>query len=392
MKHTFYLAYPKAEQSPIMIAIRDKSKRITISLGVNVSPRFWDKESQRAMKGSEDFKFINDKILQAERAIERAKNYGKLDDLSLAEVANLYRKEMGLEVKETKVNNELFIPFYRMWAHTSFGKHTAYRYNKHRFRKFEEIFGKANPTFQEVDYNLYVKYLTELQKQNYKPNMQGSFIKDLKAAMNEAYKRGLHTSTAFKRFEKPSEQVTTVYLTEEELKRIRDVELIGELDKVRDMFLLESYTGLRYIDCRRLTIEDADKEFITKVQQKTLNNVCIPVHPVVKKILKKHNGAPTISQQKTNLFIKTICAQVGIDDDVEVIENGKIIIKKKWQMVSSHTGRRSAATNLLLNNASIHEISRFLGHSSVSQTQIYLRLTSEENAKILAKNKFFTEE
>lgn len=390
MKHTFYLAYPNADQSPVMLAIRDKGKRVTISIGITVNPTDWDKEEQRVIKGAKDYRFANDKLLESERAVERAMNYGKLDKLSLPEVANLYRKEMGMEQKEVKTNDKLFVPFYRTWAHTSFGRHKVTRANALRFKIFEKFIGKAEPTFDEIDYNLYVRFLTELQKK-YKPNMQGSVIKDLKAAMNEAYKRGLHTNIAFKRFAKPSEQVTTVYLTNEEVDKIYNAELSGGMEQARDIFILGCYTGLRFSDYSRLTAENADQEFITKIQQKTLNEVCIPVHPRVKKILKKWNGAPKITQQKTNMYIKSICAQLGINEEVEVTDNGKIDHKKKWEMVSTHTARRTAATNLLLSGATIHEVMHFLGHSSVTQTQTYLRITSKENAKILAKNKFFTE-
>lgn len=391
MKHTFYLAYPNAEQSPIMIAIRDKSKRTTISLGVSINPQYWDKDLQRAIKRANDYRFINDTILKAESAVERAKSYGKLDGLSLPEVANLFRKEMGMEQKEVKTNENLFMPFYRVWAHTSFGKHIARRANAYRFRKFEEFIGKANPTFNEVDYNLYIRYLTHLQKEGYKPNMQGSFIKDIKAAMNEAYKRGMHTNVAYQRFEKPSEQVTTIYLTTEEVDKIYKAELSGGLELARDIFILGCYTGLRFSDYSRLTSEDADKDFIDKLQQKTKGDICIPVHPRVKTILKKWDGAPKISQAKTNLYIKSICAQLGINDIVEVTDNGNIVKKHKWEMVSTHTARRTAATNLLLSGATIYEVSRFLGHSSVSQTETYLRITNKQNAELLAKNKFFSE-
>jgi integrase len=392
MKYTFYLAYPNAEQTPIMLALREGTKRITISLGVKINPEYWDKEDQRAKKGSVDYRYINEKILEAEKAAERALNYGKLDNLSLQDVANIYRKEVGLEVKEEKSKAELFMPFYRMWAHTSFGKHIARRANAYRFRVFEKFLGKAEPTFDEIDYNLYIRFLTELQEKGYKPNMQGSFIKDIKAAMNEAYKRGLHTHIAYQRFEKPSEQVTTIYLTQEEVDKIYNPELSGGLEMARDIFILGCYTGLRFSDYSRLTVEDAEGEFITKIQQKTLNEVCIPVHPRVRAVLKKWNGAPNITQQKTNLYIKSICAQVGMIDDIEVTDNGEITHKKKWEMVSTHTARRTAATNLLLSGATIYEVMRFLGHTSVTQTETYLRITSKENAKILAKNKFFSGE
>lgn len=390
MKYSFYLAYPKEVNSLIMVALRDKSKRITFSLGITIPTQFWNKDQQRVI-GSKDARFLNEKIITAKNAIERAIKYSELDNLSIEEVANIYRKEMGLEIKEIK-NKNLFLPFYHMWAHTSFGKHHATRATVYHYRVFKEFLGKLEPTFDDINYNLYVKFISYLQAKDYKLNMQGTFIKDIKAAMNEAYKRELHNNRAYQNFEKPSEQVTTVALTMDEVDLIYNAELTDGFDMARDLFIIGCYTGMRFSDYSRLTKEDADKEFITKIQQKTKGDICIPIHPRVRTILKKWGGSPNISQQKVNVYIKSICAQLGINELIEVRENGVIKQKPKWGMISTHTARRTAATNLLLSGASIYEVQKFLGHSAAKQTEIYLRISAQESARMIAKNKFFSEE
>lgn len=391
MKHTFYLAYPKAENSPIILSLREKNSRITISTGISINPKDWDNESQRVKPRAKDARLHNAKLAESERAIKRAIAYGELDKLSIEEIANAYRREMGLEVKEIK-RKDLFIPFFSMWATTSFGKHKATRQTLYHFKTFAEFAKKKELGFDDINYNLYIQYLSWLQKQGYKTNMQGLFIKSLKAAMNEAYKRELHNNRAYQRFEKPSEQVTTVALTKEEVDLIYNAELSGSLEVARDLFIIGCYTGMRFSDYSRLTAEDADKEYITKIQQKTKSEVCVPVHPRVKAILTKWGGSPQISQQKLNLYIKTICAQVGINSLIEVQEDGKIVQKQKWEMVSTHTARRTAATNLLLSGASIYEVQKFLGHNAVRQTETYLRISARESARMIANNKFFSEE
>lgn len=392
MKYTFYLAYPKAEKSPVMLAIRDKSQRVTISLGVTIPVDAWDKESQRAIF-CEDRKYINEIIDKADRAINKIFAYAVKSKMSLSEIANLYRRMMGLEEKDEKGRVEKsFMSFYQMWAQTSFANHKASRQTLYHFRVFQKFIGKADVSYDDITYNLYLKFLDYLNKQNYKTNMQGTFIRSLKAAMNEAHKRGYHNNLAYTQFVKPVEKVTTVSLTMDEVNRLYKAELSGAMEQARDLFILGCYTGLRFSDCTRLTKEEGNKDIITKIQQKTKEEVNIPVHPRVREILNKWNGAPTLSVQKINTHIKTICASVGINDTIEVRDGNKISYKKKWEMVSSHTARRTAATNLLLSGATIYEVSRFLGHTSVSQTQVYLRITSRENANNLAKNKFFTEE
>lgn len=389
MKYSFYLAYPNAEKSPVMLAIRDKTKRITISVGVTTPVKNWDNEIKRC-SGCTDWKLINESINKAENAIKRAFAFAVNTDMTINEVANIYRKLMGIEEKsENETKEKSFMSFFQMWAQTSFANHKASRQTLYHFRTFQRFIGKADVKYDDVDYNLYLRYLDYLDKEGYKPNMQGSFIRSLKAAMNEAYKRGLHDNLAYTRFVKPVEKVTTVYLTMEELDRLYKAKLSGSMAAARDLFLLGCYTGLRFSDCSRLTREEADKDIITKVQQKTKEEVNIPMHPRVREILKNWNGAPELSVQKLNTMIKAICASIGIDETIEVKEGRSIAYKKKWEMVSSHTARRTAATNLLLSGATIYEVSRFLGHTNVSQTQTYLRITSKENAKTLANNPFF---
>lgn len=389
MKYSFYLAYPNAEKSPVMLAIRDKTKRVTISLGVTTPVENWDNDLKRC-SGCQDWKLINESISKAESAIKKALAFAVNTDMTINEVANTYRKLMGIEEKsENELKEKSFMRFFQMWSQTSFANHKASRQTLYHFRTFQRFIGKADVRFDDVDYNLYLKYLDYLDNEGYKPNMQGTFIRSLKAAMNEAYKRGLHDNLAYTRFVKPVEKVTTVYLTMEELDRLYKAELSGSMEAARDLFLLGCYTGLRFSDCSRLTREEADKDIITKVQQKTKEEVNIPMHPRVREILKKWNGAPELSVQKLNTMIKAICASIGIDETIEVKEGRSIAYKKKWEMVSSHTARRTAATNLLLSGATIYEVSRFLGHTNVSQTQTYLRITSKENAKTLANNPFF---
>lgn len=393
MKYSFYLAYPKAEISPVMLVIRHRFDKVAISLGISVNPNAWDKELSRVTTKVNDAKFINLKIAESEKAIKKAFTYGEFENLSIDEVANIYRKEMGLEQKEIKHRAELFIPFFEMWATTSFGKHNATRQTLYQFNVFREFVGKKiQPTFDDINYNMYIKYVTYLQKKGYKPNMIGTFIKALKAAMSEGYKRGMHTNIAFQNFEKPSEQATTVALTKEEVDKIYAVKLTGAVEKARDLFIIGCYTGMRFSDYNHLLAEDADKDFIVKIQQKTKNEVCIPIHPRVKAILKKWGGSPRIGQQKVNLFIKSVCCQVGINSLVDVKENGVIVQKQKHELVSTHTARRTAATNLLLSGATIHEVQKFLGHNSVKQTEIYLRISAQETARRIAENKFFSEE
>ena len=90
------------------------------------------------------------------------------------------------------------------------------------------------------------------------------------------------------------------------------------LDRVRDLFLVGCYTGLRFSDFSRLTPKNIADGFIEIKQSKTGGNVVIPVHSVIKRIIIKYSGLPpTISNQKFNTFLKDVCKTVPSLQNVE---------------------------------------------------------------------------
>lgn len=221
----------------------------------------------------------------------------------------------------------------------------------------------------------------------YRTNTIGTHIRDLKAVLNLAYKLGLHRNDGFRQFAKPSEEVDNVYLTEDEVKRIAEAHLSAPLAKARDLFLLGCYTAMRYSDCSELTIADVEGKFIHKRQEKTNGEVIIPIHPRVREIINRYGGAPKLALQNLNERIKEVCKIAGICEKVYKERR----YYEKWQLVSSHTARRTGATLLYLQGVPTHSIMMITGHKSESSFKKYIKVTLQENAEILSKIKFFNE-
>jgi integrase len=129
--------------------------------------------------------------------------------------------------------------------------------------------------------------------------------------------------------------------------------------------------------------------FIDIKQQKTDKNVSIPLVPIIKEILKKRNGnfPKTISDQRYNDYIKDVCRMAQINEKIEgkvatVTEIGirkKAGIYKKWQLITSHVGRRSFATNFYgkLPTSYIKDIT---GHGTEAMLLKYIGKTSKDTA------------
>ena len=160
---------------------------------------------------------------------------------------------------------------------------------------------------EEVNQDFYNSLVSYLYSQGYKQNTVGKHIKNVKAAIN-ALPLAQRAKCEFVERNKCvtlAEDVDNIYLNEEELHRIADVELKSpHLDKVRDQFLLMAWTGCRYSDLHKLDKKHltSDLKYFKIVQQKTGTKVTIPVLPETRRILEKYNYIvpKEITNQKFN--------------------------------------------------------------------------------------------
>jgi integrase len=190
-----------------------------------------------------------------------------------------------------------------------------------------------------------------------------------------------------------SEESDTIYLNEDELQKLKDTDLSESpfLDRVRDWFLLLAWTGCRFSDLEKVTKTDIKNNFITFRQQKTNNKVTIPLHPVVIEVLEKYNNdlPAEISNQKFNEYIKIVCqkAELFSPETTTRTVGGKLVTEKfaKWELVTSHTGRRSFCTNMYKRGLPSLMIMSVSGHTTEKAFLGYIKVTQEEHAEMMAK-------
>lgn len=257
---------------------------------------------------------------------------------------------------------------------------------------------KHHYTFDEIDKGFYDSYVGYMVEHGKMPNSIGERIKNLKALMQRSYEEGLHSNLAFRSFVKPEEEVDNVYLTEDELEQLYSYEFTGAnemLDKYRDLFLVGCFTGLRWEDYKSIKKDDfttspKGNPVLVVRAAKTGIRVVIPfIWKHLQDILEKYDyNLPKVSEQKFNKYIKMACLSAGINAPV-VITSGKY--KKdepyeKWELVSSHTARRSACTNMFLRGIPTIAIMKISGHKKESTFMKYIKVSAEENADYIAEN------
>jgi site-specific recombinase XerD len=243
----------------------------------------------------------------------------------------------------------------------------------------------------------YVHYL--MMEKKYKVNTIGSyqkylivFLKECKVAKVWKDDDGLLDIAKVM-----TENPIDIYLNKTDIAKIEKLDLSENqrLDKVRDLFLIGLNTGFRVSDWWQVkpeNIKRTDKKnaYIEIIQTKTKQTATTPLRPVVSDILSKYdNQLPIITEQKINEYLKELCQMAGINEKVKTtstIEGSQQTeFFEKWEQVTTHTARRSFATNLFRDGVSASIIMKATGHSTEKNFKKYLKLDNSEFMDLLAE-------
>jgi len=191
-----------------------------------------------------------------------------------------------------------------------------------------------------------------------------------------------------------------IYLTEDEIQAIMDIKHFPTktFEVVRDLFVIGCNTGLRFEDYSILKAASVKGGYLT-IDPKKLENkyyittkLVIPVFPMFEEILKKYpNGFPkSPCNQVFNKTLKKIAKQIpSLNQDYEkkIIRCHKVERKplKKWQMVVSHTCRRSFVTNMYLMGVPVLTIMAISGHRTEENFMKYVKADNQRHAEIMKK-------
>jgi site-specific recombinase XerD len=262
---------------------------------------------------------------------------------------------------------------------------------KNKLVAFARFKGKQDIRFDDVTIPLYLEFIRWLRGTGVGEHAVATNVKHLKKFMNLGFDLGLHSSEVqrqkgFKSL-KP-ETARKIYLTPEEIENFRKVDLSDQphLRQEQDRFLISYYFVLRYADSvlidRKNFVEQNGRTYYRNTSSKTRVTGFIPVKPLVKDILERidYQVAKT-SNQKSNDKVKLIAARAEINDDVDGAP--------KWSLVTTHTARRSAATNLWLAGMPLPEIMQLGGWRTEHQMKKYLVSSGIELAKVSAEHEFF---
>lgn len=291
--------------------------------------------------------------------------FNEIHQFAISDRCKVLKDVKGWKSKE---NKQLLIPFIESEMKLRDMEYNTLKAHVTLVNKLNDF--KNIKTFADLTYTNIVafdKYMRDKKIGNISINKNHSlFNMYIKIAINKE----LIQKSPYDLFTPPKgKNNDPVFLTIEEVERIKNLSGLNEkLERTRDLFVFQCYTGMAYVDMQSFSKNDIqilnDQEIIRSSRTKTDESFILLFLPDAKKISEKYDyNLPKISNQKYNDYLKLLIAHPEVN------------INKK---VTSHTARHTFATYLLNKGISLETVSKTLGHSSIKQTQLYARILSKK--------------
>ena len=330
---------------------------------------------------------------------------------SPAEVKEAFNNRHGqnekTELSSTDMSNvpsnfyEAFDDFVRVcgrqndWTHSTFEKFAVVKNHLKNFRS--EL---SFDFFDEEGLTEYVQFLREVREM--RNSTIGKQLSFLKWFLRWSFKQGMHSNNAYDTFKPKLKdmQKKIIFLTWEELNRLREFKIPPTkqaLERVRDVFLFQCFTGLRYSDVFNLRRSDIKGDHIEVTTVKTSDSLVIELNKHSKAILEKYQDVvfehdkalPVITNHKMNEYLKELAELAGINEPIrQTYYKGNERIDEvtpKYALLGTHTGRRTFICNALALGIPPQVVMKWTGHSDYKAMKPYIDIADDIKANAMSK-------
>lgn len=348
----------RKKEGIVEVRITHNRKQCYISTGIKVLPSQWKKNAVINRTDSAQLnQYISSLLMDIQQVICDMSKSGYID------ISLISRRLQGKE----RIS---LLEFCHQRA--KIRKYGKKKDSQERYNRFLRLFTKWGriKTFEDITESNIIKYDRYLDSQKLKPYSKwNNYHRFLNSFIIDAIKEGLMTRNPYNWLNIDRTQDTSIkrYLTPEEFHKVKTVSLpTASLERVRDLFVFQTYTCLSYSDLRNFDVKYIQNikgmSVYTGDRRKTGISFTIPLLPDALRILEKHNGKlPVISNVKYNEYLKVVAQASGID-----------------KPISTHWARHTGATLLLNEGIDMRIVSKICGHSSTRITeQVYAKLLDE---------------
>lgn len=396
MTVNYYLDKPKADtETAIYLFARLGKQTIKVKTGDYIHPSYWNVKPNRQrnhVKGTYT------------GGVELNYELGKLRN----KVSSAFKKRMDenpafrfvdfkedilalLHPAEPKVE-KAFLEYFDEYIEVNSIQRTVSTLRKYRgiYNHLVNFSEKKNYplTFEGINMRFYDELSSYLISDlKHTENTVWKTFATLKAFMAWAMERDLHHNLTYKKFKVQQRDVEITTLTEDELDMLYEYDLSKHprLARVRDVFCFACFTGQRYSDLALLKHSDIKDNKWHLRQQKTDSINRVPLSPRAMAILERYSEytypLPVPSNQKMNDYLKELCKEVGLDEPTTITlkRGGKREEETvpKYELISTHTGRRTFITLALEGNMRAEMVMSITGHKDYQSFKKYIKITDK---------------
>ena len=375
----FYLKKQKKYRSgpaPIYLRITVDGQRSEVTANREWEPEKWNSHAGRAVGTKENIKSLNAYLdnLHADAYEAHRYLYEKITAESIKNklLGKAEKAYMLIEIFKDH-NNKVESLVGKEFAPLTYKRYQISLQHTQAFLQYK--YGVKDIDIEKIDpafISEYDFYLRSIRKCNNNSTLK--YIKNFGKIVRICLSNGWIVRNPFLNYKGRIKPVNRIFLTEEELQILAGKQFkIDRLSQVRDVFLFCCFTGLAYVDVKKLKASEISKGvdgelWIVTNRQKTNTRSAIPLLPSAARLIQKYANHPLCinkdvplpvpSNQKMNGYLKEIADLCGID-----------------KSFTSHIARHTFATTVTLSNGvPIETVSKMLGHSSIRQTQHYAKI------------------
>ncbi|KKL27074.1 hypothetical protein LCGC14_2388820 [marine sediment metagenome] len=374
----------------------NRDKRILINTNRKIELKFWDFENDVLRRSHPKYDTINRHIKKTKLDIETIVSNALDDGIEPNPeyiLNQYYGINNGAEPNDRKGLFDYFEDYIKAKS-PRVGKHTINDYHAlKKHLKGYERWSRKKLEFKSINYSFYQKFMKYLSHDVVKPdgekglavNTIGKTLRNLKIFLRDCARKNIIDPIDTSDFIVYQEEVENIYLTESEVNAIYELDLSKdhERERIRDLFVLGCYSGLRYSDLSSIKPANIKGDFIHLRQGKTMNHVVIPLNDIAKEIVHKYNGGipQGIHMNDFNKMIKGIAAEAGINEEIIITQKRESVrvdtTYKKFELIASHTCRRSFCTNEYLKGTPTLFIMKISGHRTERNFLKYIKVDEQ---------------
>lgn len=406
------------ENVPIRMRVIFAGERIEFTTGFRIDAQKWDDTKQRVKNGcanilKQSSAEINFALSEYESTIQLVFKKFEITNIlpTREDVRNAFNAKYTTKEQQDKNTNteEKKLTFFEVFDlfMREEGRMNNWTLNTHeKFTNVKSILTAFDKNLAFEDLHVgrlmdYIYFLQDVRKQrNSTIAKQLSFLKWF---LRWATSNGYNTKLDYVDF-KPklkTTQAKVIFLNQEELAQIRTCSIPPEkeyLERVRDVLLFCSFTGLRHSDVYNLKKSDIKENHIEITTVKTADSLIIEFNKHSQAIIKKYEkedfdndrALPVISNQKMNDYLKELGELAEINEPIrETFYKGNLrhdLVQPKYKLLSTHVGRRTFICNALALGIPVNVVMKWTGHSDYKAMKPYIDIA--DSIKASAMNKF----